>query len=113
MYNLQTETGWYLANGIVTHNCRCARAPQTKSWADLGLDIDEPPSLLPDAEATFKSLSKSDQLAVLGPKRFDAWQAGDYPMSKWATRRSTKGWRDSYVPSKPPRKSSSSRRLAS
>lgn len=23
VYNLQTETGWYVANGIVTHNCRC------------------------------------------------------------------------------------------
>jgi len=23
VYNLQTKTGWYLANGIVTHNCMC------------------------------------------------------------------------------------------
>lgn len=23
VYNLQTESGWYGANGIVTHNCRC------------------------------------------------------------------------------------------
>ena len=23
MYNLQTETGWYIAGGIITHNCRC------------------------------------------------------------------------------------------
>ena len=24
VYNLQTTAGWYIANGIVTHNCRCA-----------------------------------------------------------------------------------------
>jgi SPP1 gp7 family putative phage head morphogenesis protein len=30
VYNLETETGWYFANGIVSHNCRCtivARIP--------------------------------------------------------------------------------------
>ncbi len=24
VYNLQTEAGWYIANGIITHNCRCS-----------------------------------------------------------------------------------------
>ena len=23
VYNLQTESGWYIANGIIVHNCRC------------------------------------------------------------------------------------------
>ena len=27
VYNLETETGWYVANGIITHNCRCIQAP--------------------------------------------------------------------------------------
>lgn len=27
VYNLQTATGWYVANGIITHNCRCRIAP--------------------------------------------------------------------------------------
>jgi hypothetical protein len=26
VYNLQTDTGWYLANTIIAHNCRCAVA---------------------------------------------------------------------------------------
>ena len=34
VYNLQTESGWYLANSIITHNCRCAvtgaRAPDSE-----------------------------------------------------------------------------------
>jgi len=28
VYNLQTATGMYVANGIVTHNCRCFLAPE-------------------------------------------------------------------------------------
>jgi hypothetical protein len=27
VYNLQTTDGWYTANGIVTHNCRCSTEP--------------------------------------------------------------------------------------
>jgi len=27
VYNLETESGWYIANGIVTHNCRCTHTP--------------------------------------------------------------------------------------
>jgi hypothetical protein len=27
VYNLETVTGWYVAEGILTHNCRCAVAP--------------------------------------------------------------------------------------
>lgn len=29
VYNLQTTTGWYVANGIITHNCRCFPKPVT------------------------------------------------------------------------------------
>ena len=27
VYNLHTETGWYIASGILVHNCRCSIAP--------------------------------------------------------------------------------------
>lgn len=83
-------------------NCRCVRVPNTKSWRDLGIKLDEPPSLLPDAEATFNGLDRSEQLAILGPSRFNAWRAGNYPMDSWAEKRTNSGWRDSYVPSKAP-----------
>lgn len=77
-------------------NCRCTAAPVTKSWASLGLDLDEPESLLPDAGSSFDALTPSQQRAVLGPARFEAWAAGDYPMSGWAVRRENPGWRPSY-----------------
>jgi SPP1 gp7 family putative phage head morphogenesis protein len=78
-------------------NCRCTRVPATKSWRDLGFDIDEPPSLLPDAEAQFAAMDQVSQLQVLGPRRYLAWQNGDYPLDRWATKRSNPGWRDSWV----------------
>src|SRR6185437_13738306 len=30
VYNLETEDGWYAANGIISHNCRCSLSP----WVD-------------------------------------------------------------------------------
>jgi SPP1 gp7 family putative phage head morphogenesis protein len=76
---------------------RCGRLPVLKPWKDLGLDIEEPPSLVPDAGTEFARLSTDDQRAVLGPKRYAAWQRGEYPMTSWSERRTTDGWRDSYV----------------
>lgn len=83
-------------------NCRCTRVPKTKSWRELGFDIDEPEDLTPDAAAVFDAFSPEDQLRILGPARFEAWQAGDYPISDWATKRTNPGWRDSWVPSAAP-----------
>lgn len=95
-------------------NCRCTRGPLTKSWRDLGFDIDEPTSLLPDPGATFDRLPPEQQQAVLGGKGYDAYKAGVWPMSDWAEKRSTPQWRDSYVAARPPSVPSvSSDRLAS
>lgn len=82
--------------------CRCARVPSTVSWADLGIDLPDTPPAVPDAEAYFEGLTEGQQRALLGRRRFEAWQAGDYPMDRWATRRSNEGWRDSYVVSSAP-----------
>lgn len=84
-------------------NCRCSRMPVVKTWAELGFPgITEPPSVVPDAQAWFDSLPAAEQRAILGPTRLAAYQAGGYPMSAWSTRRSTPGWRDSYVVSPAP-----------
>lgn len=84
-------------------NCRCARVPKTKTWADLGFEgMDEPPSLAPDAQAVFDGLPETDRRQILGPKRYAAYLDGDFPMDQWAIKRQTPGWRDSYVPAKAP-----------
>lgn len=78
-------------------NCRCARIPVTPSWADLGFEgIDEPEDVFPDAPAWFDNLTVDEQRRILGPDRYEAWKAGDFPMDQWAVRRSNKGWRDAY-----------------
>lgn len=90
-------------------NCRCARIPVTPSWADLGFEgIDEPEDVFPDAHAWFDNLTVDEQRRILGPDRYEAWKAGDFPMDRWAVRRSNKGWRDAYyVAAVPPRSSAS------
>lgn len=75
---------------------RCTALPTTKSWADLGFDVDEPPSLIPDAGARFDALPSETQLEILGPARYEAWVRGEYPMGAWSQRRTTDGWRDSW-----------------
>jgi hypothetical protein len=83
---------------------RCSRMPTTKSWADLGVDVEEPAGVeLPDAETFFASLTVAEQQKILGLDGYRAWKAGRWPMSAWSTVRSTSGWRDSHAPAKPPR----------
>lgn len=84
-------------------NCRCARAPKTKSWRDLGFDLDEPDDLLPDAQKWFDALPTADRKAILGADGLAAYDAGKFPMSAWATRKDAPEWRPSYVPAKPPK----------
>jgi SPP1 gp7 family putative phage head morphogenesis protein len=77
---------------------RCTGIPVTKSWTELGFNIDEPPSVLADAEATFKGLPEADQLAIMGRARLDLLNGGQASWADLSRRRTTPGWRDSYVP---------------
>lgn len=98
--------------GPLDHQCgRCARVPVTKPWANLGFGhMEEPPSVIPDATATFTALPESEQRQVLGRRGFDAWQAGGFPMGSWSQRRTAAGWRDSYGVAPAPRRYSGGRR---
>ncbi|WP_193613152.1 phage minor head protein [Nocardioides lijunqiniae] len=77
---------------------RCARTPLTKSWAELGIDLDEPDSLLPDARASFDALPRGDKLRVLGPVRLKALEDGAIGWEDLSVLRTSDGWRDSWVP---------------
>ena len=99
VYNLQTETGWFLVNGILTHNCRCARLPLSKSWADLGFpEVSEPKSLLPDSRSWFDDQSQDDRLAIMGKSRLELLDSGKVGWDDLTTKRTTPGWRDSWAP---------------
>lgn len=41
VYNLETNEGWYCANGIITHNCRSMWTPLLKTWDEMGLPFGE------------------------------------------------------------------------
>lgn len=85
-------------------NGRCARVPVTKTWAELGFKgITEPKPSTPDADRWFAGLPESDQRELLTDKGYEAWKAGDYPREQWTTTRTVDGWRDSQVPSAPPK----------
>jgi hypothetical protein len=77
---------------------RCSRVPATKSWKDLGIDLDEPASILPDARQTFDAMPHADRLAVMGPQRLAALDDGSISWSDLSSKRSTDGWRYSYAP---------------
>lgn len=76
-------------------NGRCARVPVTKTWADLGFDIEEPAD---DWESTDDWLANRPHEAVsaLGPERVMMIDNGDIDLSDMATYRANDEWRGSY-----------------
>lgn len=77
--------------------CRCSRAPKTKSWADLGFDLPEPDDVIPNGETLFKALPHDQQVAVMGAERVAMLNNGDIAWRDLTRRRKTSGWRDSFV----------------
>ena len=80
------------------HAGRCTRAPITKTYKQLGIDLPEPKSAVQDGEAWFKGLGEAGQRDILGPSKFEAWKSGRFPREQWSMRVKNPGWRDSYVP---------------
>jgi hypothetical protein len=70
--------------------------PKTKSWRDLGFDLEEPPDVTPNAEDAFWALPDADRLKVMGPRRIAALNSGKVAWADLSSKRSTAGWRDSY-----------------
>jgi SPP1 gp7 family putative phage head morphogenesis protein len=91
LYSVDTPGPWDHQQG------RCARVPELRSWAELGLPGKEPQSALPDARKVFAGLPASDQLAIMGPARLELLQSGKVGWSDLSVQRSTPGWRDSFA----------------
>ncbi len=76
---------------------RCARAPVTKTWKELGFNIEEPPrAIVETGEEWFNRQPEATQKTIMGPKRHAAYKAGDYPPEAWSVRRDNPEWRTSY-----------------
>lgn len=76
---------------------RCARVPELRPWAMLGIPGVEPAPVDVDARKVFATLPKSDQLAIMGPTRLAGLDDGTIPWSALARRRKQRGWRDSFA----------------
>lgn len=79
---------------------RCARMPRTLAWADLGIRSREPKDQVPHSRSWFRQLTSEQQRSILGDAAYTSWRRGEFPMERWAERRVTPGWRDSFVPRK-------------
>ena len=77
--------------------CRCSASPVTKTWRDLGFDIDEPPSTYQSGRDWFDQQPEATQLRILGPTRLKALRDGDIDWDDIPTVKSTPGWRDSVI----------------
>lgn len=84
VYNLQTTTGWYIANRIITHNCRCAMVPVTLRYRDLGLDVPEADVDTSTARDWFAQQPETVQRRMMGPGKYRAWQDGRFAIEDMA-----------------------------
>lgn len=75
---------------------RCARVPITKTWRELGFDIDEPNGATPSSRDWFDSLTPETQREIMGPARLKLLQDGDIGWADLSTKQKNTGWRDSY-----------------
>lgn len=77
--------------------CRCSRAPKTRTWAELGFDLPEPDDEIRDAQATFQALPRDQQLAIMGPTRLAMLEDGVITWADLARKRDNPGWRPSWT----------------
>ena len=80
VYNLETSTGYYIANGIVTHNCRCTMIPVIEGV--------EPPARTLGRDWV-QTLDEDDQAEIFGKEAAAALERGEI------THGDLVGWRNS------------------
>lgn len=78
-------------------NGRCARVTVTKSWKELGFNIEEPTSATPDAQAVFDNLTPETQREIMGAQRLELLQSGKVSWADLTAVKQNDGWRDSNV----------------
>jgi SPP1 gp7 family putative phage head morphogenesis protein len=76
--------------------CRCSRMPLTKTWAELGINIPEPRSLINSGQTEFNKLPAARQLEIMGPTRLQGLKTGRLDWDELAYLKHNDGWRDAY-----------------
>lgn len=71
------------------HNGRCFPEPETFSYRELGIDIDEPPAAVTEnAQTWFEKQPEVRQRAMMGNAKYEAWKSGQFQLGQ-LTRNST------------------------
>lgn len=84
--------------------CRCTAEPVTKTWRDLGIDLDDTDRHEPETgEQWLRRQPGPVQDLVLTKAGAAAWRRGDWPASDWAVTKKEKGWRRAVYAAPPPR----------
>lgn len=73
-------------------NCRCTQLPQTKSWADLGFDVPDGRQAIQTGAERLAQMSEADQLAILGRRRLDAYNAGEITLDDLVRKTHHREW---------------------
>lgn len=73
-------------------NGRCFKVPVPKTWRELGYDIDEVVKPKPTGIEAFDKLTDAQKMQVLGPAKFEAYQAGDLTLPDLVGRRFDPKW---------------------
>lgn len=87
VYNLQTVTGWYIANGIITHNCRCTSIFRIKG---------EPPRQRETAAEWFAKQPDSVKRQSMTADELEAFNAGRVSLRDFVGRTDSEKWGSSY-----------------
>lgn len=77
VYNLETENGWYIANGIITHNCRCMIIPYFNIDNDKRASKDGYVSDKITFDKWLDTQDEKTQLDVLGRTRYELFRRGE------------------------------------
>ena len=77
VYNLETENSWYVANGIITHNCRCLLLPYFDIEGDTRSSSDGQKKASVNFEEWLKEQDAETQKEVLGKTRYELFKRGE------------------------------------
>ena len=76
-------------------SCRCTAAPLSRSWRDLGFDIDEPADVYQTGRDWFDEQPEKVQVSIMGPERLRRLRDGSLSWDDIPLKKSNPGWRDS------------------
>ena len=96
VYDLQSVTGFIVANDVITSNCRCTLVPVVKGAEEMGLDAVGPgtrASMTGQVPATqtydewFGNQSPTLQSEILGPTRYRLWSQNKIELTDFVSSR--------------------------